>query len=308
MGSMIGRRRHPQKRTSKPSASAQGVRFVLPAVAFIFICAIIPIGNVVKLALTSTDFTTGNTVWVGVTHFVQVARAVEFWSAAWHTVRYVVLSVFLHLFLGLLFAIVLNSELLARVAKAGARSLMMLPWTTTLVVSALLWRLLLNPQFSIFRTVVNGLGMTWDRSLLTMVGSAFLGIVIANVWNFTPFYMLMILAQLQSIPRELYEAADIDGAGQLRKLLSITLPQLEELIWFLGIFDVVGTFIQFDLVWLMTNGGPLGSTEVLATLSYRRAFESFDINLGSSIGIMMVLGMAAWTGAMWLVYQRRRRT
>jgi len=283
-----------------------GVGFVFPAVAFILICGVVPMATVIRLSLSSIDFASGRSIWVGLKNYASALDDPRFWSAAWHTVRYVLLCVSLHTLFGLGFALLLNSRWLKRSVKAVFRTLMVLPWTSTLVVTALIWRLILNPQFSPLNALVTCLGINWTQSLLTNTKIAFLGIVLANVWNFTPFYMLMFLAQLQSISPVLYEVAELDGAGAWRKLLYVTLPELEQIAWFLVIYDVIGTFIQFDLVWLMTNGGPLGSTEVLATLCYRTAFESFDLNLASAVGILMVIGMLMWTGVLWIIVRKRR--
>jgi multiple sugar transport system permease protein len=235
------------------------------------------------------------TKWTGLEHYLHALQDPKFWSSSWHTVRYVVLCVALHILLGLGLALLLNTGSLNRTVRLVSRSLLILPWTTTLVVSALMWRLLLNPKFSVFALASDFFGVQWGASLLTNVKFAYMGIVIANVWNFTPFYMLMILARLQAISPVLYEAADIDGASKLDKLIHITLPALAQIIVFLVVFDVIGTFVQFDLVWIMTNGGPLGKTEVLATHCYRMAFEKFDINFSAAIGILMMIGVFLWS-------------
>jgi len=110
-----------------------------------------------------------------------------------------------------------------------------------------------------------------------------------NVWHFTPFYMLMILAGLQSIDPALYEAAMIDGANTMQRVFYVTIPQVRRLLFTLGLFDLVTTLVYFDLIWIATHGGPVGSSEVLATYIYRQAFLSFDFGHAAAVGMLLVI-------------------
>lgn len=278
-----------------------GLALILPAVGFIFFVGLFPILKVLQFSLTRTDYFTAASNWVGLTNYVKALSDPAFWSASRHTAFYVFMSVSLHLLFGLGLSSILVHPLINERFRAIARSLLILPWTVTLVVSSLMGRLLLNPQFSVFAGVLRTFGIVWDNAILTDPKLALAGIVAVNVWNFTPFYMLMILAQMQSIPPALYEAVDVEGAKGWQKFLFITMPELKQILKFLVVFDVIGTFIQFDLVWLMTNGGPLGRTEVLATLAYRTAFERFDFNYSSTIGILMALFMLVFSGLILLL-------
>ncbi len=260
--------------------------YILPALVFILFVGVYPIITVLQLSLTSVDAHFSPN-WAGMENYLKVLRDPSFWSATVQTIRYVFLSVSLHLILGLGLSVLLVHPYVKMRVRVVARSLLILPWTVTLVVSSLLGRLALNPEFSVFAVIARSVGISWNNAILTHPDIAFWGIVAVNVWNFTPFYMLMILAQLQSIQPSLYEAADVEGATGFHKFIFITLPELKQILKFLIVFDVIGTFIQFDLVWLMTNGGPAGSTEVLATLTYRTAFERFNFNYSAALGICM---------------------
>jgi len=266
-----------------------GLYFVIPVVFYIFIIGIYPIIIVFKLSFETSS-------GISILNYLKILSDNKFWIATYQTLRYVFLAVPLHILIALILSSLLAHPCLSENIRNISRVLLMLPWTTTLVVAAIMWRLMLNPSFSMFSEILKNFGFSWNQSILTNPKIAFLAIVIAGIWVFTPFYMLMILARMQAIDNTLYEAAEVDGATGWQKFRVITIPELKQTLKFLIIYDIIGTAIQFDLVWLMTNGGPLGSTEVLATYSYRNAFEYFNMSYSATIGVMMVILIALISG------------
>jgi len=148
------------------------------------------------------------------------------------------------------------------------------------------------------------LGFDVEWTLLANPNWALMAVIIANTWFALPFYMLMILASLQAIPKQLYEAASIDGAGIFHRFRFVTIPQLRNTLITLTIFDFIGAFVFFDLIWIMTGGGPVNSTEVLATYAYRLAFERFDFGYSAAVAVLMFLVMIAFSSVLVPLMQR----
>jgi multiple sugar transport system permease protein len=162
-----------------------------------------------------------------------------------------------------------------------------MPWAVSPVVVAMVWRLLAHPQISPIGIVLRDINPNWTWQPLAGIHTALPAVTAINVWHFTPFFMLMLLAGLQAIDPTIYEVAMIDGANLLQRIWFITLPQVRRLLFTLGLFDVVTTAVYFDLIWITTRGGPVNSTETLTTLAYRTAFLSFNFGSAASIGVVL---------------------
>lgn len=273
----------------------QGLWFVLPAVLFFLVFSTYPTVLVILQSFTVSDFVTGRTTFAGLHNFASVLSMGEFWTALGHSLAYVLLSVALHLGLGVILASLLNQRISARF-RSTARTLILLPWAITPVVVAGLWRLLYHPDLSFVPAIASSLGIHISWNYLGRPDTALFAVVAANVWAFVPFYTFMLLAKLQVVPSTLYEAAAIDGANPLQTFFSITLPQLKTTLGTLAIFDIMGTLTQFDLTWVMTRGGPLNATELLSTLVYKQAFEGFQFGLASTMSVAMFVLMIVLIG------------
>jgi multiple sugar transport system permease protein len=183
----------------------------------------------------------------------------------------------------------LNSRLLPGWARAIFRVIFILPWLFTAAIIAILWRLLLDPHgvvnFLLEQIHVIQSGVPWFGS----PGTAMLAVVVMNIWSGYPFFMLSLLAGLQGIPHELYEAARVDGANGVQAFFNVTIPQLRPIIIAMAMLDMLWTTQQFALIWLTTGGGPINVTEVLSTFTYKAAFSNYEFSTASAAAVVLLL-------------------
>lgn len=175
------------------------------------------------------------------------------------------------------------------------RGLLLVPWVIPLALSALTWWWMFDPDYSAFNWLLNAIGLP----SVPWLGNGWIArfcTVAVNVWYGTPFFMIMYLAALKSVPEQLYEAAAIDGAGRVQKLVFITLPMMRNIISITVLFSLIVTFADFDIVRILTSGGPEDKTHVFATYAFQVGIQSGDIPLGAAVSLFMVpiLGIAAF--------------
>ena len=175
------------------------------------------------------------------------------------------------------------------------RGLMLVPWVIPLAMSTLGWWWLFDPSYSAFNWILNALGF----DSVPWLGQGWIArfcVVAVNVWFGTPFFMIMYLAALKSVPEQLYEAASIDGAGAIQKLFFITLPMMRNIIAITVLFSLIVTFADFDIVRILTAGGPQDMTHLFATYAFVVGIQSGDVPLGASVSLFMfpILAVAAF--------------
>ncbi len=232
-------------------------------------------------------------IWNDFANYLYLFKTDEFVSATLHTFIFVVGVVLVQFVLAMLLALILNSNI--RGARF-MRSIMMTPWVVPTVISALIWMWLFQPQYGLVKylaSVVTG-GKVGDFAILNNPSTALSGVGIAALWKQIPLMTLLLLAGLQNVPCDISEAAMIDGAGKLRRFLSIILPYLSPVIKVSVSMAIIENFKQFPLFWTMTGGGPNNATTTLAVLSYREAFVGMNLGAGAAITTL-------WMGMMILV-------
>jgi len=268
------------------------VSFILPAITLLLLLTAYPLYQVILMSFY--DYTDkANPIFAGLKNYTEFIVDPMFWNALGNTVVFTIVSVFSGLSIGLIFALLLNQQINTKF-RAIFRSVLMFPWLTSSTVVAAIFMLLFNP-FGLVNKFLSSLGFT-ELSQTAWLGdenTALIAVIVANIWRGFPFMMLMLLAGLQTISNDLYEAADIDGAGFFKKLFYITIPQLKNIILTLVILEFIWNFRSFDLVFLMTGGGPMNSTEVLSTYIYHHAFRTLDFGYASATAIFMLLIMVA---------------
>lgn len=200
--------------------------------------------------------------------------------------------------IGLAIALLLNLAVRGLVIY---RVIFFLPVITATVAVAVVWKLLLDPGAGYLNVVLRGVGVeapAWLRD----PHWALLAVVLVGIWKRIGFTMVIYLAALQGIPRDFQEAAEVDGAGPLRVFLDITLPLLAPTTLMLGIMGVIDAFLVFDQIYILTNGGPIGSTDVLGLMLYRQAFSYLDLGAASAIGWIMFAMLAATSLVQWRIF------
>ncbi len=244
----------------------------------------------VAAVITSIDdcFIVSN--FTGVNGYVSVLRDTRFWNATWNTVFFTVVSVSVEFVLGLALAMVMNQAIKG---IGGVRTAALIPWAIPTVVSALIWSYLYDGSSGIISFIVSKLGfIQGPEYMLLSAGGAMTSAILADVWKTTPYMALLLLAGLQTIDRGLYESAKIDGANKTQQFFSVTLPLLKPAILVALLFRTLDAFRVYDLIAVLTNGGPGGATETLSIYAYKNMFAQTNFGYGSVIVIMMFVLVA----------------
>lgn len=221
--------------------------------------------------------------FVGLRNYISVLSSPDFWQALRFSMAYTVASVVLEAVFGVIFALLLNEAFLGR---GFLRVVILIPWAIPTIVSARTWQLIYEYTYGVMNYLVMTLGISPER--INWMGTefgAFWALVLADVWKTTPFVVLILLAGLQAIPADLYQQAKVDGAGMVRRFYKITLPMLKPVLIIALIFRTIDSFRMFDLVYVLTGGGPGGSTRTLSYLGFE-AFANDRFGLGSTVSVI----------------------
>jgi multiple sugar transport system permease protein len=263
--------------------------YVTPATLLFCLLMLFPMVMVIRYSLMDGAIVKKNAGFAGLQNYREVFADPVFWESVRNTLYFTVMSVIFHLLIGLAFALLLNSPRVNPVLRSILRVLFILPWLFTAVIIAIIWRLLLDPNGvinSVLTTLhIVGFKVEWLSSPKTALHA----VAFVNIWAGYPLYMVSLLAGLQGIPKDLYEAADIDGANAWEKLRHITIPQLTPIMISIALLDFVWTMQVFSLVWMTTGGGPIHATEMLSTYTYKLAFRRSDFSLASASAILILL-------------------
>ncbi|MCJ7691120.1 MAG: sugar ABC transporter permease, partial [Clostridiaceae bacterium] len=257
---------------------------LLPALLFYIVFVIYPIGRSFYYGffewngLASPNF-------IGLSNFKEIFMDPVFFRSFIHTMAIVVASVFGQLPIGLIIAVILSKKL------KGARffrSAFFMPMIMSTVVVGLLWSTILNSQAGIINTILENIGLEkFANDWLGNPKYAMYTVCVVIIWQFIGFYMIIFLAALQNIPEEIMEAADIDGASEVKKLFSITLPMMWDTIMAAVVLCIAGSMRSFDLVFVMTQGGPAHATEIMATYMYNKTFAIYRYGYGSAVSLVI---------------------
>lgn len=257
--------------------------FIAPTAILMLVLMIVPIVLVIGYSFMDNVIMDKSPEFVGIENFVTVLTDGVFATAIGNTLIFTIVSVIAHLLIGLGFAMLLNSSLISNASRAVFRVIYILPWLFTAAVIAVLWRMLLSPN-----GVVNYL-LSSDLEWLSSPALALGAVTFINIWAGYPFFMISLLAGLQGIPADLYEAATVDGANGVQRFFNVTLPQLRPIIISMTLLDLIWTSQQFALIWLTTGGGPINVTEMLSTYTYKLAFSRYEFALASTSAVLILL-------------------
>ncbi|MGW7689114.1 carbohydrate ABC transporter permease [Streptomyces asiaticus] len=288
----------PARRTGRREA-ATAWAFVLPSVLVILGLSVIPVLWSLLLSFQYSDLLTPS-VWVGWDNYRQLADDPQFAQAVRNTLEYTALYVPLSIGLGLVLALVLNR----RIRFAGLyRTLLFVPFVVSAAAQGVLFSFILDPEFGAANSLLHRLGVS-PQGFLSDPGQALLVLVGISLWSGTGFCVVIYLAALQDVPRELIEAATLDGAERRHVLRHVTLPTIAPVSVFLLLWQTISALQVFDLVYVTTKGGPLGSTTVIVYFVWEQAFRNFTAGYGAAAAY--VLGVALLVAAAVLRLVRRR--
>ncbi|KAB0681395.1 carbohydrate ABC transporter permease [Aureimonas leprariae] len=299
------------QRPAKPSFLARlsqsrnglGLLFLLPAAAFLLCFLTYPLALGVWLGFTDTKIGRPG-IFIGLENYEYLLHDRVFWISVFNTVVYTAVASVLKFGLGLWLAVILNERL---PFKTFFRAIILLPWVVPTVLSALAFWWIYDSQFSIISYVLLKLGLI--SAPINFLGdpvNARIAVIAANVWRGIPFVAISLLAGLQTIPASLHEAAALDGATSWQRFRRITLPLLTPIIAVVMTFSVLFTFTDFQLIYVLTKGGPVNATHLMATLSFQRGIPGGALGEGAAIAVAMVPFLLAAILFSFFGLQRRR--
>ncbi len=263
----------------------QGYWFILPC--FLLLGAVLGFPMVMAVLNSFTPIWTKGLSGFSLAYYERLLHDAIFWNSVVRTVYFVGATVGLHLLLGLAVALALNSAIRGR---RFFRVMAILPWTVPDVIAGMVWGWMYDPLSGILNDVLLRVGLIaspveWLANPALVMPS----VILADAWRGYPFVMLVLLAGLQAIPKEQYEAAKVDGASAIQEFFHVTLPNLKRMIAIATILDIIWQARRFGLIWVMTEGGPARSSEILSVLAYRQYFRFFNFEYASAISVALAL-------------------
>jgi multiple sugar transport system permease protein len=285
------------------SRNGLGLLFMVPAAAILLVFLTYPLGLGVWLAFTDTRIGREG-VYIGLENYEFLWVDSVFWLSVFNTILYTTVASVLKFALGLWLALLLNRHL---PFKAFFRAIVLLPWVVPTVLSAIAFWWIYDAQFSILSWALIELGLIdAPINFLGDPNNARASVIAANVWRGIPFVAISLLAGLQTIPPSLYEAATLDGATRWQLFRFVTLPLLTPIIAVVMTFSVLFTFTDFQLIYVLTRGGPVNATHLMATLSFQRGISGGQLGEGAAIAVAMVPFLLAAILFSYFGLQRRR--
>jgi multiple sugar transport system permease protein len=296
-------RRRPLLERIGQSRGALGFLFMLPAAVLLLLFLAYPLGLGVWLGFTDERIGRSG-IFIGIENYQYLWSDSVFWLSVFNTLLYTITASALKFGLGLWLALLLNEHL---PFKAFFRAIVLLPWVVPTVLSAIAFWWIYDAQFSILSWVLMQFG--WIDAPINFLGdpnNARASVIAANVWRGIPFVAITLLAGLQTIPPSLYEAATLDGATSWQRFRYVTLPMLTPIIAIVMTFSVLFTFTDFQLIYVLTRGGPVNATHLMATLSFQRGISGGNLGEGAAIAVAMIPFLLAAILFSYFGLQRRR--
>ncbi|WP_432841418.1 carbohydrate ABC transporter permease [Dactylosporangium sp. CA-092794] len=288
------------RRRMSPQARAAWL-FLAPSLAVLGAFSLYPMLRAGYLSFTSYNLL-GSPDWVGLRNYRQLLHDPDAGRALLNTLYYSVVTTVLSVLLALFVAVILNRKF---AMQAFARTAIFLPFIVSTGIISLAWTYLLNPQVGLLTQWLAHLGLAPAQGFLQTPGWAMPAVIAVGVWKNLGFYVVMYLAGLQSVPRELYEAAETDGAGPIRRFFRITWPLLANQTMLVAIIATINNVQVFDQIYVMTNGGPIHSTETLVMLLYHDGFTQLQFGYASALSWVLMAVMFVLTLGQFFYFRRR---
>ena len=279
--------------------------YMAPTIVLLASLMLLPMIVVFRYSLFDNVIMNKNPTFVGLNNYEKLFSNSTFWISLENTLYFTFMSVIFHLLIGMAFALMLNSKAINSTIKTILRVFFIMPWVFTAVIIAIIWRLLLDPS-GVINYLLMDFGIAdsnieWFSSSATAIHA----VTFVNIWAGYPLYMVSLLAGLQGVSTELYEAASIDGSNEIQKFWYVTIPHLKPIIISIAMLDFIWTMQVFPLVWMTTGGGPIHATEMMSTFTYKLAFTSYKFSLASANAVI-ILFLSMSVTYFYIKYQKSR--
>lgn len=262
-----------------------------PALVYLILFAIFPLFYSLRLSFTQLVSATGEGSWVGFDNYVSLFADPLFWNAALNSFWFVSISVSLELVLGIALALFFNLGLRG---SAVVRGILVLPMLITPIVVGVMWRALLNADWGLISWLIAQFGID-PPNWFSSTTHSFVALVAVEVWQWTPFVFIIVFARLQTLPQDVFEAVQVDGASAFQTFRYITLPLLKATIIFAAVFRAVDAFRSFDLIYGLTFGGPARATTTLSFFAFQNGFQFQNYGYSAAISYVMLVILAVGT-------------
>lgn len=258
-----------------------------PAIITIVVVILSPLVTTIYYSFSNIDLIRDRTTFIGFDNYVELFNSRLFWKAVEVNLKFAAIVVVVPTLMGLFFAVLLVEDF---VGRGLGRTLLILPWALPWIVIGLLWNWVVHSQFGALNGLLYSLGLI-DKYIPFMADEnwALVFTALASAWRQTSFSAILLLAALQTIPEDLYDAAKVDGAGMRARFRFITIAWIRPTLTIVLLYNIVLGFLQFDAVWIMTQGGPGDATMLISVLLYRYSFINFDLGMGAAVS--NVLGL-----------------
>ncbi len=260
---------------------------VAPALLVIIAVVLMPVLNAILMSFQSYDLRRPSAIgYIGLDNYAAVIRDTLFWESLWRTVLWVVFGVGFQFVFGFCLALLLNKSFYGR---GVVRSISLIPWVTPGVLIGLMWRWIFDGNFGVFNDLLIKMNIiNQPIPFLARQDTVFPAVVVAIIWQGIPFFALMLLAGLQGVPNELYEAADIDGANVFQKFFRITVPSLKNTIYVTTLLRIIWVANSVDVIFNMTGGGPAYASQTLSVYVFNKA-NALNLGYSSTMSILLTL-------------------
>lgn len=288
-----GTRPEVQPRTQKrtPTFNLAGVLFVAPSMLVVVGLLFYPVISSIVFSFTNKHLLRRDYDFIGIQNFVSVLQNAQFWSAFGISIKWTIASIVGQLVVGFLAALALNR---IRHLTGVYRTLLIIPWAFPAIVIGFGWRWIFNDVYGFLPNLLTSIGLTEANvSFLSDPSTVFWAVLAVNIWFGSPLFMVNILAALKTVPREQFEAATVDGANAFQRFSYITMPHVKKVIGLLVILRTIWVFNNFELLFLLTGGGPAGLTETLPIFAYRTGWGLQQLGVASAVTVLLLVFLLA---------------
>lgn len=263
-----------------------GMLFVLPGLLGFMIFVLLPMIFSLALSLTEWSFTSGfkGIKFIGLDNFIQLASDYKFIASGVNTLVFTLATVPVILILGLILAVLIRDYVYG---VAAARTMLFIPYVSSIVAVSIVWVIMFHPSNGPINTILRSLGIENPPRWFGDVKWALPAIIFQTIWLNLGYYIVVLMAGLSNIPETLYEAAEIDGAGAVRRFFNVTIPGVSPTMFFLLVIGIINSFKVFDQIMITTDGGPGNATLVFAVYIYKLAFRNYRMGYSSAVAMIM---------------------